>query len=116
MAARRAMQREQIWIGTVEVRLLRDAHEFLGTAKGAFVNIVTWAADADGYRHNVELVVASLGGLFVADVVLAEPVDIRRARVGGHFKEEIEDLIARAQANPQAILYGTFERFDRDDG
>jgi hypothetical protein len=89
--------------------------EILGDTKGAFVNIVTWATDARQYRHNVELLVDSLGPLFVSDVVNAEPVEARRARTSGEFEESIEDLISQAQHNPNAILYGTFHRFERDD-
>jgi hypothetical protein len=110
-----AGQRKQLWIGTVEVRPLSGRSEVLGDMKGAFVNVVTWAADAEQYRRNVELVVGGLGGLFVSDVLNPGPVEASRARSGSGFDEEIEDLIARAQANPDAIIYGTFHTFEKDD-
>ena len=88
----------------------------MGDGKGAFVNIVTWATDAEQYRHNAELVIGGLGDLFVSDVLNAEPVEDRRARRGNGFNENIEDLISRAHANPNAILYGTFHTYKRDDG
>jgi hypothetical protein len=100
----------------IEVRPLGGQSEILGNTRGAFVNVVTWARDAQQYRHNVELLVDSLGDLFVSDVVNAEPVKARRARIGGEFEESIEDLISQAQDNPNAILYGTFHRFENDDG
>jgi hypothetical protein len=109
-------QRKQLWIGAVEVRPLRGKSEILGDRKGAFVNIVTWATDAEQYRHNAELVIGGLGALFVSDVLNAEPVEDRRARAGSEFDESIEDLISQAHANPNAILYGTFHTFERDDG
>jgi hypothetical protein len=36
--------------------------------------------------------------------------------MGGHFAEDIEDVISRAQANPNAIRWGTFHTFKKDDG
>jgi hypothetical protein len=100
----------------IEVRPLGGKSEILGDTKGAFVNIVTWATNADQYRHNAELVIGSLSELFVSDVLNAEPVEDRRARTGGgNFDDSTEDLISRAHDNPNAILYGTFHMFERDD-
>ena len=101
----------QLWIGLVEVRPLVGKNEILGDAKGAFVNIVTWATDRTEYRRNAELVIGDLG-LFVAELVNADPVHVRR-KTG--FEEEIEEIIARAQDNPNAIIYGIFHTFERDD-
>lgn len=111
-----AGQRKQLWIGMVEVRPLSGGSNILGDMKGAFVNIVTWAADAEQYRRNAELVIRGLGGLFVSDVLNPEPVETRKARSGSEFDENMEDLISRAQANPNAIVYGSFHMFERDDG
>ena len=112
MAAQR--KSKQLWIGLVEVRPLNSHSEILGDTKGAFVTIVTWASDAEEYRRNAELVIGHLG-LFVAEVITPEPVELRRARTIEQFEEEIEDIISRAQANPNAIIYGTFHTFERDD-
>jgi hypothetical protein len=108
-------QRKQLWIGLVEVRPLSGKTEILGEMKGAFVNVVTWAADAEQYRRNAELVIGGLGGLFVSDVLNPEPVEARRARSGSGFEENIEDLISRAQVNRNAIIYGSFHMFEKDD-
>ena len=113
MAARK--NSKQLWIGMVEVRSLQGHSEILGDAKGAFANIVTWAADGEEYRRNAELVIGDLGGLFVSEVVDPEPVEERRSRTGGEFEEDIEDMISRAQENPNAIIYGTFHTFEKDD-
>jgi hypothetical protein len=103
-------------MGVIEVRPIGGKSKILGDTKGAFVNIVTWATDAEQYRHNAELLIESLGELFVSEVLNAEPVDKRRARTGGgDFDESIEDLISRARDNSNAILYGTFHTFERDD-
>lgn len=99
----------------VEVRPLGGKSEILGEMKGAFVNIVTWAVDAEEYRHNAQLVIGGLGGLFVSDVLNPEPVEDRRARAGSDFDQNSEDLILRAQSNPNAILYGSFHLFEKDD-
>jgi hypothetical protein len=104
---------KQLWIGAVEVRPLKRNNEILGDAKGAFVNIVTWASDAEEYWRNAELVVAKLG-LFIGEVVSPEPVEMRRKREGA-FEEDIEDMVSRAQDNPNAIIYGTFHTFEKDN-
>ena len=94
----------------MEVRALKYS-EVLGDAKGAFVNVVTWADDADEFKGNAELVLGKLG-LFVVEIDNSEPVSARRKTA--EFEEDIEDLIARAQNNPNAIIYGTFHTWKRD--
>jgi hypothetical protein len=99
----------------VEVRSLGGASHVLGSARGAFVNILTWASNPAEFRQKAELIVRHLGGMFVADIVDPEPVKARRARSGGGFVEEIEEMISRARGNPNAIIYGTFHTFDQDN-
>ncbi|HLX84381.1 MAG TPA: hypothetical protein VKR59_10825 [Terriglobales bacterium] len=77
------------------------------------MNIVTWACDAEEYEENAELAVGKLG-LFVGEVVNPEPVENRRKREG-RFTEEMEDIISRAEDNPNAIIYGTFHTFEKDN-
>jgi len=102
---------KELWIGLVEVRILKDS-EFFTDGKGAFVNIVTWTSDADGFKANAELVLGELG-LIVLEVDRPEPVSARRK--WAELDEEIEDIIARAETNPNAIIYGTFHKYLRDD-
>jgi hypothetical protein len=99
----------------VEVRSLDSGSNLLDGMKGAFVNIVTWASEAEEFKRNSELVIRNLGGLFVAEVVNPEPVEVSRARTKGGFEEAIEDMISKAQDNPKAIIYGTFHTFEKDD-
>jgi len=106
---------KQLWIGMVEVRASNGGSDVLGTTKGAFVNVVTWASGAAEFRRHAELVMNTLGKLFVIDVVDPEPVETRRARTKGHFEEDIEDMISRARTNPDAIIYGTFHTYEKDD-
>jgi hypothetical protein len=103
---------KQLWIGLVEVRPLPKC-DILEGAKGAFVNIVTWSADVAEYRRNAELVLSQLF-LFVVDIVNAEPVEIRRNREGD-FEEVVEDMIDRAEHNPEAIIFGTFHLWEKDN-
>ena len=99
-----------LWIGKVEVRPLKGSTT-LGDAKGAFVNVVTWSRDLDEFRKNAEIVLGELG-LFVVDVENPEPVSVRREKAV--FEESIENMVARAQGNPDAIIYGTFHTWERD--
>jgi len=108
-------QQKQLWIGVVGVRPVNGKSEILGDMKGAFVTIVTWASDVEQYKRNAELVIGKLGGLFVCEVVNPEPVETRRDRTGGQFEEDVEDMISRAEGNPNAIIYGTFHMFENDD-
>ena len=108
-------RQKELWIGMVEVRPSGGKSAILGDMKGAFVNLVTWASDADEYRHNAELIMTKLGGLFVSEVVDPEPVEARRGRTTGVFEEDIEDMISRAEGNQNAIIYGTFHTFEKDD-
>lgn len=103
---------KELWIGLVEVRPLEHC-EVLEDAKGAFVNIVTWASNLTEFKRKAKLVFQELH-LFVAGVENAEPVEVRREREG-NFEESIEDIIARAENNPNAIMYSTFHLFERDD-
>ena len=105
---------KELWIGVVEVRPRNGPNKILCDRRGAFVNIVTWASDAADYKRKAELVIGDLGDLFVSEVVNPEPVDVRRGRTGG-FREDIEDMISRAERNPDAIIYGTFHTFENED-
>jgi hypothetical protein len=107
-------KKKQLWIGLVEVRPLAGNNEILGDAKGAFVNIVTWASNDEEYRRNAELIASKLG-LFVSEIENPEPLRVRRMKTTGGLGQEIEDMISRAEDNPNAIIYGTFHTFEKDD-
>jgi hypothetical protein len=110
-------EERQLWIGLVEVRALNGGSKILDDMKGAFVNIVTWASDAEEYARNARLVIGDLGGLIVSEIIGPEPVETRRAKAKKNcgFEEEIEDMISRAERNSNAIIYGTFHTFEKDD-
>ncbi|HKV91802.1 MAG TPA: hypothetical protein VJW20_04560 [Candidatus Angelobacter sp.] len=102
----------QLWIGLVEVRPGPNC-DILDGGKGAFVNIVTWAANADEYERKARLVLDELH-LDVVGVENAEPVDARRAHEGS-LTDSIEDMVSRAEGNPNAIIYGTFHIYEKDN-
>jgi hypothetical protein len=106
----RLHKKKRLWIGKVEVRPLK-ASRALGTAKGAFVNMVTWASSAEEFRRKANLVLAELD-LGIVDVENPEPVSTRRKKA--ILEDVIEEMITRAQDNPNAIIYGTFHTWDRD--
>lgn len=100
----------ELWIGLVEVRPLdRTAYG----AAGAFTYIVTWACNAAGFRKKADTIIATLN-LYVIGVKGEEPL--------AHWtekqtpSEEIEDMIQRAEFNPNAIVWGTFHRYRVDQG
>ena|SRR2546427_12264005 len=102
------MQQPELWIGLVELRPLnRQAYG----AAGAFTNIVTWASDVEGFRKKVEIIAATMD-MYVADVEGAEPLTQRTKN--WTLTEEIEDMVLRAESNPNAIVYGTFYRYPFD--
>lgn len=102
-------QQPELWIGLVEVRSLdRGAYE-----AGAFTYIVTWACNATEFRKKADTIVATLG-LYVAGIEGEEPLAQWTKRRTP--SEEIEDMIQRAEFNPNAIVWGTFHRYRFDQG
>ncbi len=102
------LQQAELWIGLVDLKPL-DRKEY--GAAGAFTNIVTWARDSDEFRRKAETIAATLD-LYVAEIEDAGPLSDRIAKHS--VSDEIEDMIRRAEFNPQAIVYGTFHRYPSD--
>lgn len=75
------------------------------------MDILTWASDASEYRQKAETIAATLD-LFVIGVEKEEPLSLRLANLTP--SEELEDMISRAEGNPNAIIWGTFYRWDFD--
>jgi hypothetical protein len=98
----------ELWIGLVELKPLdRQAYG----AAGAFTNIVTWANDETGFRRKAEMIAAALE-MFVLEVEGAEPLAERTQKWG--MTDEIDEMVLRAECNPDAIVYGTFHRYPFD--
>lgn len=102
-------QEMELWIGLVELKPLnRQAYG----AAGAFTNIVTGACDLDGFRKKTEIIAAKLN-MYVAAVEEVESL-AQRIKTSG-LTEEIEDMVLRAELNPNAVIYGTFHRYPFDE-
>ena len=103
-------ERRELWRGLVELRRLPDSELLRGSA-GAYTWIVTWASDSAEFRTRTEMLATSLG-LYVFGIEGEHPIDKDECSPDA---EEIAELIERAEGNPDAILYGTFHTYPRDD-
>ncbi len=103
--------KEELWIGLINVKPLPRAPNALRGAAGAWVNMVTWASDAEMYKAKAENV-ATTFDVYVVEVEDSEPVATRKAR----FKvdDEIEDIISRVELNRDFILFGTFHEYPHE--
>jgi hypothetical protein len=98
----------ELWIGLVEMRPLD--RKVYGAA-GAFVDILTWASNSAEFRSKAETIAATLD-LYVVGVETEQPLSARLAMASP--SEELEDMISRAEGNPNAIIWGTFHRWNFD--
>lgn len=98
----------QLWIGLVEFRPL-DPKSY--GAAGAFTTIVSWASGDVEFRAKCDIIADKLS-MFVAGVEQAEPLSMRSKKMT--LAEETEEMVFRAEANPNAIIYGTFHRYQFD--
>ena len=97
----------------MEVRK-QDGCEVLENEKGAFVHVVTWAMSPFEFKRKAGLVLGKLH-LFVASVEDLEPYDERLKQEGPMEDDEITEIVSRAEGNPDAIIYGTFYSYEKDD-
>ncbi len=100
-----AGQSLHLWIGVVELKPL-NAKSY--GAAGAFTNIITWACDVAEFRAKAETIATKLE-MFVTDIEDVEPLAERMKKCT--LSEEIEDMMFRAESNPNAIIYGTFHQY-----
>jgi hypothetical protein len=100
---------KELWVGLVELKLIKRGP---GEPAGAFTNIVTWASNSEGFRERAETVAATIDR-YVVSVEGAEPIEHRRVRQG--LTEEIEEIVGRAESNPNAIIYGAFFTYPHDE-
>src|SRR5579864_1331237 len=95
----------ELWIGVVELKPLdREAYG----AAGGFTNIITWARSANEFRNKAETIAATLN-LYVIGIQGEEPLAERTKKCT--LSEDIEEMILRAESNPNAIVYGTFHTY-----
>ena len=101
-------QQAELWIGLVEAR----PHDRVAYgAAGAFTHIITWACDAAEFRQKADTILATLN-LYVVGVEEEEPLSQWLEKQTP--SDEIDDMIQRAESNPNAIVWGTFHEFRGD--
>jgi hypothetical protein len=102
-------QQPELWIGLVELKPLN--REEYGAA-GAFTNSITWACNATEFRKKAEVIAAEMN-LYVLEVEGEEPLAERAKKAP--LSEDLDDMIQRAESNPNAIIYGTFHCYPRNE-
>jgi hypothetical protein len=99
----------ELWIGLVELRPLdRKTHR----DAGAFTTVVTWAFDVDSFQKKAEVLAAQFN-MFVAGIEQVQTLIERREKRA--LTEEVEDMVFRAESNPNALIYGTFYTYRYDE-
>jgi hypothetical protein len=89
-----------IWIGTIEISWSDEKKP--DVFRPAFTGVTTWAVDPAEFRDKCTRMLESYGWK-LPRVQRANPVPEQ-----GEFSEEVEDMLERTRANPDAIIYGTF--------
>ena len=104
-------QLRELWIGLIQARA-RPNSNALGAAKGAYFNIVTWASSAEEFKRKAALLCDNLG-LFIEDI--EDEMPIRREGESSILHDDLQELIEQAENDPNAILYGTFHTWHKED-
>ncbi|HKR94646.1 MAG TPA: hypothetical protein VJW55_04770 [Candidatus Angelobacter sp.] len=99
----------QLWIGLVHLRPRKKGNKDFA---GAYTNIITWACDSASFQTKAETIAATMD-LYVVEIEDEEPLVERTS--DSTLSEELEDMRARAEFNPNAIVYGTFHQYSHDD-
>lgn len=111
------MSNRELWIGLVHLKPLipGDWSGFDGGEKkshaGAYSHIITWASNPEEFRANAEKV-ASGCKLYVVDIENEKPMSDADL---SEMNEELEDIAARVESNPNAIIWGSFFTYPHQD-
>lgn len=97
----------ELWSALVQLKPLKGDEYGMS---GAFTNIVTWARNAEEFRAKADTIAATLN-MYVVEVEEAAPV----GDYSDGWHEEFEDMVRRAESNPNAIIYGTFHRYPHEE-
>lgn len=89
-----------IWIGSIEISWSDDKTP--NVFRPAFTAVTTWAASPDEFRAKCVRMLDSYCWKLLG-VERSNPVP-----ENGKYSEEVEDMLERTKANPNAIIYGTF--------
>lgn len=99
-----AEARAEVWIGLVEVAALPKS-EILKTSSGAFVYVLTTAADRDIFQRRARELMDTLRVQMVA-LSHVEPVREKECKDG--LSKELQEIAEDVARNPQFIRYSTF--------
>jgi hypothetical protein len=92
-----------VWIGTIEISWSDEKTPTV--FRPAFTVVTTWAKSPEEFREKCARMLEFYGWKLLG-VDQANPVTD-----AGEFSEEVEDMLARTRANPNAIIYGTFHSY-----
>ena len=98
----------ELWVGLVNLKPKVPEPDFVG----AFTNVVTWASNAAEYRSQVEKMASSYGWCVVS---IEDEETVVERKGEGELSEEVEELVRRAEDNPNAIIYGTHLTYPHED-
>jgi hypothetical protein len=101
----------ELWIGLVHLRPQKPggAEDILEGAAGALTNVVTWAQNPNEFRKKAETLAAAM------ELCVVEIEDERPLHDEAVHTEAVEDMLLQAESDPNAIIYGTFHLYMRDD-
>ncbi len=97
------MAQPEIWIGTIEIS--RADKKAPNVFQPAFTVVTTWAASPEEFREKCIRMLDSYGWKLLG-VERCSPVPNDCV-----LDEEVEDMLERTRANPEAIIYGTFHSY-----
>jgi hypothetical protein len=94
---------ETIWLVTSEI--LVEPGDLPSGATKAFVNVTTWADSIDSIKEKLSRYLNTHKWHLIS-IEKAHPIDETH-----DYGEEIEDMIERTRANPEAIILGKFNSY-----
>jgi len=97
---------EEIWKVVAEV-LIEPGDMPSGATKG-FLTVTTWADSLETARQKLSRYLESYKWYLIS-IEDAQPIDESL-----DYGEEIEDMIAKTENNPDAIILGTFHSYKED--
>ena len=92
-----------MWLVTCEI-LVEPGDMPSGLTKG-FVNVTTWSDSIDAIEEKLARYLETFGWHLLS---IAKAVRVDELR---DYSDEINDMVERASANPQAIVLGTFHSY-----
>lgn len=108
----RVEKNTEIWIGLAEVLALPGCKR-LGTGKGAFVKVMSWANSESDFYSKIRSAVSELD-LELIELEDREPLAKRMSRNPGG--DETTQMADTARTNPNDIVFGTFHIWEKTDG